>query len=63
LVKNTKKIKINGKYPPLNFNTYDLIETELAQLIYSAQNRRAPIPDKKRSLRLAQAIEIAAGQS
>ncbi len=34
------------KYPPLNFNAYDLIETELAQIIYSAENRRASISDK-----------------
>ncbi len=34
------------KYPPQNVNKYQLIETELAKVLFSAQNRRAPIPSK-----------------
>ena len=34
------------KYPPSNLNEYQLIENELSQVLFSAQNRRAPIPQQ-----------------
>ena len=47
LKESTNDLQVfDEKYPPLNFNNYQLIENELAKVLFSAQNRRTPIPSK-----------------
>jgi hypothetical protein len=36
----------DAQSPPQNFNDYHVVDTAFSQLFYSAENRRAPIPDK-----------------
>jgi hypothetical protein len=43
----TEFIIIDENCPPLNFNDYQLVDTEMGHIFLSAQNRRAPIPDGK----------------
>jgi len=47
LKESTNDLQVfDEKYPPLNLNSYQLMETELSKVLFSAQNRRAPIPNK-----------------
>ena len=47
LTDSTNEILVfDDQYPPLNFNEYSVIETDLAQVLFSAENRRAPLPEK-----------------
>ncbi len=47
--KTNEIIVIDAYAPPSNFNDYQMIETKIGELIKSVENRRAPIPENKKS--------------